>query len=152
MLEEEKQMKRALTASAVLTLLAAGLAVAQTQTPADDQPTTINGIETVCTGTTVDNRADPQWRAFGFHLEFAGKGGQYLGDEQVNVSGNGHSVSVKCGGPWVLMKLPAGMYHVTADVPDGGHRDFSMRVPGHMVLHFPGGGGEVVPSGQVAIR
>ena len=147
-------MNRALTASVVMaTVLAGGLAVAQTQTPAEGQPITINGVETVCTGTTTDVRADPQWRAYPFHLEFAGKGGQYLGDEQVNVTGNGQSVSVKCEGPWVLMKLPAGTYKVSADVPEGGHRDFSMRVPGRMVLHFPGGGGEVVPSdGRVAVR
>lgn len=147
-------MNCALTASvAVATVLAAGLAVAQTQTPAEGQSVTINGVETVCTGTTTDVRADPQWRAYPFHLEFAGKGGQYLGDEQVNVTGNGVSVSVKCEGPWVLMKLPAGTYKVSTDVPEGGHRDFSMHVPGHMVLHFPGGGGEVVPNGgRVATR
>jgi hypothetical protein len=146
-------MKRALTASlAMASLLGAGFAAAQTETAAEDQPMSISGVETVCTGTTTDVRANPQWRDYGFHLEFAGKGGQYLGDEQVSVTGNGHSISVKCGGPWVLMKLPAGSYHVSAEVPEGGHRDFTMHVPGRMILHFPGGGGEVVPNGQVAIR
>ena len=146
-------MKNAVAASiALASLLGAGIATAQIETPIDGQPMTIGGVETVCTGTTTDVRADPKWSAYPFHLEVAGKGGQYLGDEKVTVTGNGQSVSVQCKGPWVLMKLPSGTYRVTAEVPEGGHRDFSMRVPGHMVLHFPGGGGEVIPNGQVAIR
>ena len=77
------------------------------------------------------------------HLEFAGKDGQYLGDETVNVSGNGHSVSVRCGGPWVLMKLPAGTYHVSTDVAEAGHKDVTVHVPGHVIVRFPGAGGAV---------
>jgi hypothetical protein len=80
-------------------VLGAGIAWAQSDAPLDGQPMTISGVETVCTGTTTDVRADPQWRAYPFHLEVAGKDGQYLGDENVTVSGNGHSVSVKCGVP-----------------------------------------------------
>jgi len=142
-------MKHAATATIVLaSLLGTGMAIAQLQSPADSQPVTISGIETVCTGTTTDVRADPQWHAYPFHLEFAWNSGEYLGDEQVTVTGNGHSVSVHCAGPWVLMKLPSGTYRVSADVPDGGHRDFSMSVPGRTVLHFPGGPG----AERVAVR
>src|SRR5450631_1521516 len=111
-------------------VLGAGTVWAQSDAPMDGQPMTISGVETVCTGTTTDVRADPQWRAYPFHLEVAGKDGQYLGDENVTVSGNGHSVSVKCGGPWVLMKLPAGSYNVSLDVPEAGHKDVTMQVPG----------------------
>jgi hypothetical protein len=132
--------------------LGAGAALAQSQTMQDEQPMTINGVETACTGTSLEVRSDPRWTAFPFHLEVAGKDGQYLGDEKVTVSGGGHSVSVQCSGPWVLMKLPAGSYHVSLDVPEGGHRDFNMRVPGKTVVHFPGGGGEVTPDGRVAAR
>ncbi len=132
--------------------LAAGAVMAQSNAPADDQPMTVNGVQTVCTGTTTDVRADPKWRAYGFHLEVAGKDGQYLGDEKVSVTGNGMSVSVQCGPPWVLMKLPAGSYHVSVDVPDGGHRDLTMRVPGRTVVHFPNGGGEASPPGPVAAQ
>lgn len=126
-------------------VLAAGAAIAESETPKDGQPMTVNGVETVCTGTTIDIRADPQWRAYPFHLEVAGKDGQYLGDEKVTVSGNGHSVSVQCAGPWVLMKLPAGSYKVSLDVPDAGHRDVTMQVPGRTVVHFPNAGGEEDP-------
>ena len=132
--------------------LGAGAALAQSETPKDEQPMTISGVETVCTGTTTDVRADPQWRAYPFHLEVAGKDGQYLGDEKVTVTGNGHSVSVQCSGPWVLMKLPAGSYKVSLDVPEGGHKDVTMQVPGRTVVHFPNAGGEVGPNGKVAVQ
>lgn len=128
-------------------VVAAGAALAQSNSPKDGQPMTISGVETVCTGTTTDVRADPQWRAYPFHLEVAGKDGQYLGDEKVTVSGNGHSVSVQCSGPWVLMKLPAGSYKVSLDVPEAGHKDVTMQVPGRTVVHFGNAGGEVTPDG-----
>jgi hypothetical protein len=141
-----------LTAILFATSLATRTALAQNQMPADDQPMTISGVETVCTGTALEARSDPQWRAYPFHLEVAGKDGQYLGDEQVTVTGNGHSVSVHCAGPWVLMKLPAGAYKVSLDVPEGGHRDLTIRVPGRTVVHFPNAGGEVLPNGRVAAK
>jgi len=127
--------------------LSAGTALAQSQSTQDEQLTTINGVETACTGTSLEVRSDPRWTAYPFHLEVAGKDGQYLGDEKVTVSGNGASVSVQCSGPWVLMKLPSGSYHVSLDVPEGGHRDLTMHVPGRTVVHFPGGGGEETPNG-----
>jgi hypothetical protein len=133
-------------------VLGAGTAWAQSDAPMDGQPMTISGVETVCTGTTTDVRADPQWRAYPFHLEVAGKDGQYLGDENVTVSGNGHSVSVKCGGPWVLMKLPAGSYKVSLDVREAGHKDVTMQVPGRTVVHFENAGGDVAPNKSAAAQ
>ena len=141
-----------LTAVLFATALGTGAAVAQNQMPVEDQPMTIGGIETVCTGSGLDARADPQWRAYPFHLEVAGKSGQYLGDEQVSVTGNGQSVSVHCVGPWVLMKLPAGSYKVSLDVPEGGHRDLTVKVPGRIVVHFPNAGGAEAPNGRVASK
>ena len=140
------------TAILFATLVVPVAGMAQTPALTEDQPMMVNGIETVCTGTTTDVRADPMWRAYSFHLEFAGRDGQYLGDETVNVSGNGHSVSVRCGGPWVLMKLPSGTYNVSTDVPEAGHRDLTVHTPGRVVLHFPNAGGEETPSGKVAVR
>jgi hypothetical protein len=118
----------------------------------DGQPTTVGGVETVCTGTTTDVREDPKWQAYSLRLEFTGKDGQYLGDEQVNVSGNGRSVSVHCNGPWVLMKLPAGTYKVSADVADAGHKDVTVRVPGRVIVRFPNAGGEVDDASKAAAR
>jgi hypothetical protein len=124
-------------------LAASGMAFAQTNSLPENQPTDINGVQAVCTGTTSDVRMDPQWRSYSLRLEFAGKAGQYLGDETVNVSGNGKSVSVHCGGPWVLMQLPAGTYHVSTDVADAGHKDVTIHVPGQVVVRFPDAGGSV---------
>ena len=140
-----------LSAILAVAVLGAGAALAQSQTLTDEQPMTIAGVETACTGTSLEVRSDPQWAAYPFHLEVANSSGQYLGDENVTVTGNGQSVSVKCAGPWVLMKLPSGSYHVSLDVPEGGHRDLTMRVPGKTVVHFPAGGGQP-RNGQIAAR
>lgn len=140
-----------LSAILAVAALGAGAAFAQSDTLQDEQPMTIAGVETACTGTSLEVRSDPRWAAYPFHLEVANSSGQYLGDESVTVTGNGHSVSVKCSGPWVLMKLPSGSYHVSLDVPEGGHRDLTVRVPGKTVVHYPGGGGEL-RNGQIAAR
>ena len=137
-------MKLAPKAAVLLAGLAAsGMAFAQSNSLPENQPMDIDGVQAVCTGTTSDVRMDPQWQAYSLRLEFAGKGGQYLGDETVNVSGNGKSVSIHCGGPWVLMKLPAGNYHVSTDVADAGHKDVMVHVPGQVVVRFPNAGGAV---------
>src|SRR5258705_7114860 len=91
---------------ATLVLPAAGWA----QTPAlnEDQPMMVSGIETVCTGTTTDVRADPKWRDYLLRLEFPRKDGPYLRDATAHISGNGSSSSVPCGGPLVVLKTPRG--------------------------------------------
>jgi len=94
-----------------------------------DQPVTIDGIETVCSGTSLANRDDPQWRAYNLRVEFVGKGGQYLGDEQIRVTGNEFDVSVACQGPWMSMKLPSGTRHIAADVAAAGHMEMNVQVP-----------------------
>ena len=134
------------------TLLLPTSALAQSPALDEGQPMMVNGIETVCTGTTTDVRDDPKWRDYSLRLEFTGKDGQYLGDETVNVSGNGRSVSVHCAGPWVLMKLPSGSYKVSADVAEAGHKDVTVRAPGRVIVRFPNAGGEVDPAGKVAVR
>ena len=131
------------------TLLVPATVLAQSRALDDGQPMMVNGVETVCTGTTTDVRDDPRWQAYSLRLEFAGKNGQYLGDETVNVSGNGHSVSVHCGGPWVLMKLPSGSYKVSADVAEAGHKDVTVRAPGRVIVRFPNAGGAAEPAGTV---
>ena len=139
-----------LTAILCAAVLTAGTALAQSDKLSESQPTTINGIQTVCTGVTTDARADPQWRAYSLRLEFAGNSGQYLGDETVKVSGNGQSVSVSCAGPWILMMLPAGTYKVSADVAEAGHKEVTVHVPGHVIVHFPNAGGAIPPSDPIA--
>jgi hypothetical protein len=136
------------SAMAVLTVSAfATTAALAAEKLTEEMPKTIDGVETVCDGVTIANRNDPKWRAYSLRMEFAGKGGQYLGGETVNVRGEEIDVSVTCQGPWVLMKLPAGSYHVSADVPDAGHKEMNVRVPAsgqHVALFsFPNAGGEI---------
>ena len=79
-------MKLAPKAAVLLAGLAAsGMAFAQSNLLPENQPMDVNGVQAVCTGTTSDVRMDPQWQSYSLRLEFAGKGGQYLGDETVNV-------------------------------------------------------------------
>jgi hypothetical protein len=139
-------MKIQLLAAFILApAIGAGMAFAQSEALPDRTVTNINGVETACTGTTLETRANPKWQAYPFHVEFAGKDGQYLGDETVTVTGNGMNVTVHCQGPWVLMKLPAGSYHVSADVADAGHKDLTVKSGGKTVVHFGNAGGEVEP-------
>jgi len=130
-----------ITATLLGSALFAGMAIAQTDFAPENTPVTIGGIETVCDGTGLEARQDTKWHGYPMHLEFVGKDGQYLGDEKINVTGNGVNVSVHCQGPWVLMKLPAGTYQISTDVAEGGHRDLTMKVPGHQIVRFPNAGG-----------
>lgn len=136
----------------VASILSSAAALAQGAASQDGQPMLVGGIETVCTGTTTDVRDDPRWQAYSLRLEFAGKDGQYLGDEDVSVSGNGHAVSVHCNGPWVLMKLPPGSYKVAADVAEAGHKELTVRVPGRVIVRFPNAGGEVDDLSKATVR
>ena len=81
-----------------------------------DQPTTIGGIETVCTGvgSAKDN---PAWSAYPVKLVFANPSGQDLAQEHISVMQGGKPViETDCDAPWVLMKLPAGEYSVAASI------------------------------------
>lgn len=131
-------------------LAGTGVAYAQSNSLPDGQPMDINGVQSVCTGVTSDTRMNPEWKNYSLRLEFAGHGGQYLGDETVNVSGNGQNLSVHCGGPWVLMMLPPGTYRVAADVADAGQKTVTVHVPGKVVVRFPDAGGAEGPSGRIA--
>lgn len=117
--------------------------------PFYDQPFDVNGTEVVCTGTGSDARADPRWRAYPLKLEFSGAGGQYLGEERVSITGNGVNVRVRCRGPWLLLKVPAGSYAVHAEAQNAGAKNITVNVTGRgqtrVVVSFPAAGGGVSP-------
>ena len=84
-----------------------------------DQPVMISGVETVCTGvgSAKDN---PAWSAYPVKLVFANPAGEDLAQIHVAVMQAGKPVvETDCDAPWVLMKLPAGSYNVSASVPGG---------------------------------
>jgi hypothetical protein len=134
------------SAVAAAAALACSASLAAEELPYN-QPKTIGGIETMCDGSSLNDRSDGNSGGYTLRLEMVGKGGQYLGGETVTVKGNGHEVSVSCQGPWVLMKLPAGAYQVAADVPDAGHKEMRVTVPASgqnvAMMTFPNAGGEV---------
>jgi hypothetical protein len=112
-----------------------------------DVPTEISGIETVCTGVGLDTRADPRWATYSLKVEIAGKAGQYLGDVHVEVAKDGKSVlETTCGGPWLLFKLPAGRYEVTATFEGRTASSPAYALAGgqgRIILRFPEMGGEM---------
>ncbi len=82
-----------------------------------DTPTSIAGVETVCTGVGLDARQDPRWAAYGLKVEIAGEGGKYLGSEALTLRKAGKVLlEVDCGGPWLLFRLPPGRYDVEAKI------------------------------------
>jgi len=132
---------------------AGGLALAVMAGPAlagslpMDQPITLNGIETVCTGIGDEAMHDPRWPAYPIRVEFSNGGAQYLsGAHFVLKDADGKALtSLDCDGPWVLLKLPAGKDYIAAasfpDDPDDGVRSGRFTVPSHkqkrVVLAFP---------------
>ena len=105
---------------AVVISVAAGSALVLPLTQAafavQDQPVTIGGVETVCTGvgSAKDN---PAWGSYPVKLVFANAKGEDLAQEHISVMQGGKSVvETDCDAPWVLMKLPAGEYSVAASI------------------------------------
>ena len=151
-------MKLVQSTAAVLAVAAlASTAALAAEELTNNEAKAIYGIETVCDGSSLNDRNDAKWRSYSLRIEFTGKGGQYLGGQTVNLKGNELDVSVTCKGPWTLMKLPAGSYHLSADVPDAGHKEMNVRVPRNgqavVMVHFPNAGGEItkpVPQPRIA--
>jgi len=109
-----------------------------------DQPTTVGGIETVCTGIG-SAEDDPRWKAYPIRVEFSNADAQYIAGAHVNLSGGGKVLATfDCSGAWVLFKLGSGTYNISAsllDRPDAGERSatFSPLPSGQrrVVIQFP---------------
>jgi hypothetical protein len=119
-----------------------------------DQATMIDGVHVACDGVGIDDRSQPQWNRYRLKIAFVGDKGQFLGNERISVTGNRHDISVHCEGPWALLDLPAGTYHVSADVWNAGHREFTARVgrsgQRRIVVRFPNAGGLVASNARAA--
>ena len=107
----------AMTAAAAffpLTILA-GQALA-----VQDTPTTINGVETVCTGVG-SAKDDPRWAAYPVKIVLATTGGANLANAHVSLSQDGKDVTgLDCDAPWILFKPAAGSYTAAATLKVGG--------------------------------
>ena len=107
-----------------------------------DAPFRVNNVDAVCTGESLDTRADPRWNDYALKIEFAGPGGQYVGGETATIAQNGKDIlNVTCAGPWILLQLPPGRYDVTATLGNQEARSaafVSKHGQGHIILRFPG--------------
>ena len=84
-----------------------------------DTPTTINGVETVCTGVG-SAKDDPRWAAYPVKIVLATTGGANLANAHVSLSKNGKEVAgLDCDAPWILFKPLAGSYTAHASLVGG---------------------------------
>jgi hypothetical protein len=137
---------RAMKPILVAMLLTLALAEAQAQIPAApplpfDSPVSMRAMEAVCTGIGADARNDPRWPTYPLRIELVGRTGEYLGQAEVTLSQNDEAIiSVRCGGPWLLVRLPPGAYDVTAmveNVSKTGRVTVPATGQGRLLLRFP---------------
>jgi len=107
----------------LMTATAAGFALASfamdEALAVQDTPTTINGVEMVCTGVG-SAKDDPRWSAYPVKIVLATTGGANLANAHVSLTKAGKEVAgVDCDAPWVLFKPPAGNYTATASLIGG---------------------------------
>ncbi len=109
----------------------------------DDQPVTIDGVHMACTGVGDEAKENPEWRNYSVRLEFAGGEQQYLADLDVSLERmNGDQlISVRCGGPWLLVDLDPGKYRLRAVYGRDLTKTVVITAPDHgqkrIVVSFP---------------
>ena len=110
-----------------------------------DNPITVNGVDTVCTGIGDEAQHDPRWAAYPIRVEFSNGGAQYLSGAHVVLSQAGGKplAALDCAGSWVLFKLAPGNYKVDATLlynQGGGTRSATFSPPAtgqkRVVLQF----------------
>jgi hypothetical protein len=136
-------MRLRTTLLAVAALALAGAADAQTTRVPLDHEVVIAGVPVGCTGIG-QTKNDPKWQAYNVRVEFADTARGLLADETLTLSdGDAPVLSVKCEGPWILLKLPVGhAFGVSGTVPHGGGpQTATVKAPSHgqgvFVLTFP---------------
>ena len=135
----------------LMTATAAGFAFATAMMMADeaaavqDMPTTINGVETVCTGVG-SAKDDPRWSSYPVKIVLATSGGANLANAHVSlIKGSQEVAALDCDAPWILFKPPAGSYTATASLIGGSrtaHANFATSGSGaqkEVTLVFPRG-------------
>jgi hypothetical protein len=69
-----------------------------------DQTAIVDGVTVMCTGAGLNARNEAMMNSFPLRLEIAGRDGQYLGDQIVELSGENidGQITVYCLGPWAM--------------------------------------------------
>ena len=112
-----------------------------------DKPTTVDGIETACTGIGDEAQTNPLWKEYSIRVEFSNGGAQYLSGAHVTLSQGGKTLtSFDCSGSWVLFKnlKPGANYKIAATIteqPGAGEKSASFVPPSHgqkhVVIQYP---------------
>jgi hypothetical protein len=115
----------AITVSVAIGSLMALPALVNSAYAVQDQPVTIGGVESVCTGvgSAKDN---PDWKNYPVKLTFSNLAGENEASEHIAITQGGKSVmETDCDAPWLLIKAPAGHYDVNASLPGNSTRTAS---------------------------
>ena len=90
-----------------------------------DTPTTMNGVESVCTGVG-SAKDDPRWAAYPIKIVLATAGGADLANAHITLNkGRQVLMQTECDAPWVLLKAPSGSYTATATLIGGSGQSHS---------------------------
>lgn len=103
-----------------------------------DQETAVSGVQVMCGGIGSDE-SDPKYANYPAKIEVAGGYGQWLGGNDIAISG-AQNVSAHCTGPWFMAQLQPGHYKVSVthgttthtarlDVAANGQRKIVVRFP-----------------------
>ena len=92
-----------------------------------DTPTSINGVETVCTGVG-SAKDDPRWSAYPVKIVLSTPGGANLANAHISLTKGGQEMAgLDCDAPWILFKAPAGSYTATASMIGGSGQSHSAK-------------------------
>jgi hypothetical protein len=113
-----------------------------------EQSANVHGINVMCTGVGIGAREEAMHSSYPLRVEIAGRNGQYLGDNTVELGGGqlAAPVMIHCMGPWVLFDVPDGSYSVTTRAGEGNEsKTARVNVGGagqdRLVMQFPALGG-----------
>jgi hypothetical protein len=116
-----------------------------------NQVADVQGVRTACGGASLDDQQAMAAQGYAVTLKLAGANGQWLGEENLTVSGNGQNISFACEGPWVGMQLPAGHYRATAEIAGAAPKTVSFTVgqgAREVMIRFPEKSEQAQPQAQ----
>ena len=132
-------MSKTVFLAAAFTATSLSPALAQTALKVN-QIADVQGIRTACGGASLDDQQAMAAQGYPVILKLAGANGQWLGEENLTISGKGQNISFSCEGPWVGMQLPAGRYKATAEIAGAAPKTVSFTVgqgAREVMIRFP---------------
>jgi hypothetical protein len=133
-------IKAILLGGMALAALAVAPASAQTTALRVNQIADVQGVKTACGGASLDDQQTMGTENYPVTFKLVGGYGQWLGEENLTITGGGQTISFACEGPWVSMQLAPGRYKATAEVPGGSPKTVSFTVgqgSREVMIRFP---------------